>query len=189
VDWCLASNGYESWSAISLSILDGSSPLPLAYGGLYSETGLLLDNGSPLTSTTSDLTVPPHSVQIGGLPPARLLMSAEVTVTTGQGGGGTTGGIPGTGATPVGAGSAGGAGGAGGTITAYSPQISLPGALKVKGNTVPVVLSCGPSASCVGTVRVQSRPLASAAASANRIMLSRRARSARSTLLWPARRT
>ena len=161
VDWRLASNGYESWSSISLNILDGSSPLPVAYGGSYAETGVLLDNGSPLTTTVSDLTLPPHWVQIGALPPGRLLMSGDVTITTGQTGGGTTGGMPGDGT----AGTPGTPSGTGGTTTAI-PQVSLPRTVKVKGNTLPLVLRCAQSASCGGTLRVQSRAMASAAANA-----------------------
>ena len=49
VDRRLADNGFESWSVVSLTILNGTSPIPAQSGGSFSETGVLLDNGGPLT--------------------------------------------------------------------------------------------------------------------------------------------
>lgn len=146
VDRRLDSNGYESWSVVSLNILDGSSPLPVATGGVYAETGVLLDNGNPLATTTSDLTLPPNSVEVGGLPPGRLLLSGDVTITTGQTSGttdgGTTAGGTGTGAT-------------GGDTTGL-PQLALATTAKAKGGGALLGLRCGPSAPCAGTIRIQS---------------------------------
>ena len=83
VEFTLHPNGYETWSIVSLNILDGSTPLPAQLGGEFSTTGLLFDNGRPLTTTAVDLTVPPHNVAISGYPPMTLLMSGDVTITTG----------------------------------------------------------------------------------------------------------
>lgn len=83
VEFTLHPNGYETWSIVSLNILDGSSPLPAQLGGEFSTTGLLFDNGRPLTATAVDLTIPPHNVAISGYPPMTLLMSGDMTITTG----------------------------------------------------------------------------------------------------------
>ena len=49
VDRRLAPNGFESWSVVSLNILNGTSPIPAEAGGSFATTGFLLDNGLPLT--------------------------------------------------------------------------------------------------------------------------------------------
>jgi hypothetical protein len=81
VDYVLSSSGIERWSAIGLTVPDGY-PIPGQLGGSISETGLVFDNGEPLTSTVADITIPPHSPQISGYQPMRLLMSGDVTITT-----------------------------------------------------------------------------------------------------------
>jgi len=91
VEFQLHPNGFVTWSIISLNILDGSSPLPAQLGGTFSTTGLLFDNGRPLTQTSADLTIPPHYVAVSGFPPMTLLMSGDVTITTG--GPGAPGGL------------------------------------------------------------------------------------------------
>jgi hypothetical protein len=116
VDRRLASNGFESWSVVSLTILNGTSPIPAQSGGSCAKTGVLLDNGRPLTQTTADLTAVPHSVQVGGLPPARLLMAGDVTITTGDGSEpGDTSGDPGD-----------------GTGQPATSELTLPGTTKIK---------------------------------------------------------
>jgi hypothetical protein len=82
VDYRLADNGFESWSVVSLNILNGADPVPAeSSGGSFASLGLLVDNGEPLT-TIGDLTVPPHNPSVGGLGIATLLMSGDVTNTT-----------------------------------------------------------------------------------------------------------
>jgi hypothetical protein len=144
VDRRLASNGYESWSVVSLNILGGSSPLPVAAGGTYAETGVLLNNDNPLTTTSSDLTLPPNSVEVGGIPPGRLLMSGDVTITTGQTSGTTTTGTT----TTTGGGTSGGG-------TTSLPQLTLATVAKAKGRAASLALTCGGNTSCSGTVRLQ----------------------------------
>jgi hypothetical protein len=148
VDRRLASNGFESWSVVSLDILNGSSPIPAESGGSFATTGFLLDNGLPLTQTVADLTVPPHYVSVGGLPPATLLMSGEVTITTGQGGGGTNNGGN---KTP--------------TPTPPNPtpprpvaQLVIPSVGQIKGKTATVPIRCVGPANCVGVLRIQNLP-------------------------------
>jgi hypothetical protein len=82
VDRRFSSNGFESWSQLALTLLNGSSVIPAESGGPYSYTGTIWDNGQPLTHTVEDLTVPPHRGEVGGLPPATLLISGEITSTT-----------------------------------------------------------------------------------------------------------
>lgn len=144
VDRRLASNGYESWSVVSLNILGGSSPLPVAAGGTYAETGVLLNNDNPLTTTSSDLTLPPNSVEVGGIPPGRLLMSGDVTITTGQ-----TSGTTGTGTTTT---TGGGTSGGG---TTSLPQLALATVAEAKGRAASLALTCGGNTSCSGTVRLE----------------------------------
>jgi hypothetical protein len=154
VDFRLAANGFESWSQVSLNILDGSSPIPAQMGGTFAATGFLVDNGAPLTQTTADLTGPSHWLQHGSLmAPARLLIAGDVTITTGQGGGdtgGDTGGDNGT------------------TETLPVPQLTLGSKARLKGRTATLPLECVGAADCAGTVRIQSRPAAGATASAAR---------------------
>ena len=76
------SNGYETYSVVAINILDGTDPIPAETSGSFSETGMLFDNGLPLTQTTSDLTVPPNNVSVSGFYPSVLLMSGDVTNTT-----------------------------------------------------------------------------------------------------------
>ena len=82
VDFRLAPNGFESWSQISLTMLDGSAPIPGQSGGPYATTGLILDSYQPLTSVVADLTTVPHTPQISGFYPMTLLMAGDVTITT-----------------------------------------------------------------------------------------------------------
>jgi hypothetical protein len=146
VDRRLAANGFESWSVVSLTILNGTSPIPAQSGGAFAETGVLVDNGRPLTQTTADLTAVPHNVQVGGLPPAKLLMAGELTITTGNG---TD--PPNTPADP-------------GDATPRASELKLPAAAKLKGRKVTVPLTCAGAADCAGTLRIQSRPAPGAAA-------------------------
>ncbi len=149
VDRRLAANGFESWSVVSLTILDGTSPIPAQSGGSFAETGVLLDNGGPLTQTTADLTAVPHNVQVGGLPPARLLMAGELTITTGNGSDpGNTPGDPGVQTAPS--------------------ELSLPARARIKGRKVTVPLRCVGAADCAGTLRIQSRPASGATAARKR---------------------
>lgn len=141
VDRRLATNGFESWSVVSLNILNGTSPIPAESGGSFATTGFLMDNGLPLTQTVADLTVPPHYVSVGGLPPATLLMSGEVTITTGQGGGGNNNKTP----TPP-------------PPTPPAPQLKIPAMGQIKGNAVRLPIRCVGSANCVGVLRIQNLP-------------------------------
>ena len=84
VDFRLAPNGFESWSDLALTLLDPMAPIPAQLGGAHATTGLLLDNGKPLTQVTPELTVPPHSLVISGFPPGTLLVSGDVRNTTGR---------------------------------------------------------------------------------------------------------
>ncbi len=52
VDYRLASNGYESWSDVSMTILSGSSPIPAQSGGSFAALGVMTDNYLPITQTT-----------------------------------------------------------------------------------------------------------------------------------------
>lgn len=140
VDRRLAANGFESWSVVSLTILDGTSPIPAQTGGAFAETGVMLDNGRPLTQTTPDLTAVPHSVQIGGLPPAKLLMAGELTITTNAG------------TTPE-----------NDPATGQTSQLKLPATTRIKGRRINLPLSCAGTADCSGTLRIQSRPAAARA--------------------------
>jgi hypothetical protein len=149
VDRRLAANGFESWSVVSLTILNGTSPIPAQSGGSFSETGVLLDNGGPLTQTTSDLTGVPHNVQVGGLPPARLLMAGDLTITTGNG--------TDPGNTPVDP-----------TVQTAPSELSLPTRARIRGRKVTVPLHCVGAADCAGTLRIQSRPAAGATAARKR---------------------
>ena len=153
VDRRLASNGYESWTVVSLNILDGSSPIPAQSGGSFATTGLLLDAGRPLTATTADLTLPPHNVAVGGLPPATLLMSGDVTITTGQNNGGDNGGNNG--------------GDNGGHDTTTHP-LAIPSTARVAGASASLPLHCVGTTACTGTIRIQSRPGTRAAAKSSK---------------------
>jgi len=135
VDFRLAPNGYEAWSDVSLNILDGTSPIPAQLGGATATTGLLFDNGYPLTQTTPDLTAPPHSVMISGFPPATLLMSGDVTITTGQ--------PP----TPTPMPTPGGA----------APKLTFPAGGRLSAGTATLLLRCARSATCAGTLSIRSR--------------------------------
>jgi hypothetical protein len=139
VDFRLAANGYESWSDVSLTILTPTSPIPAQLGGTNASTGLIFDNGFPLTQTSSDLTVAPHNVEISGFPPATLLMSGDVTITTGQDQNPTPNPTP----TP--------------TPTATTPKLTLPASGHVAGGTATVVLRCAAGANCTGTLSIQSQ--------------------------------
>jgi prepilin-type processing-associated H-X9-DG protein len=145
VDFRLGSDGFETWSQVSLTILNGTSPVPAQYSGGFAEMGTLSDGWAPLTQTVADLTAVPHNPQVGGLPPARLLMSGEVTITTGQGGnpGGNTG--PGDDGTP----------------TPATSTLTVPASVRLKGRTAPLTLQCVGAADCSGTLRIQSRPATS----------------------------
>lgn len=153
VDRRLAANGFESWSVVSLNILDGTSPIPAQSGGYFATTGVLLDNGAALTQTTADLTMSPHNVVVGGLPPATLLMAGEVTITTDRGGNaGSTG--TGTDADT----------GPGNTTTPRS-RLALPTRARLTAGTATLPLRCLGTADCTGTLRIQSRPATAATAS------------------------
>ena len=155
VDFRLASNGFESWSVVSLNILDGTSPIPAQSGGSFAETGLILDGGLPLTQTTADLTGVPHNVSIGGLPPARLLMSGEVTLANKDAGNKTccAAPLPPAGTTTPGTDTP--------TITddtrVIPASVTLPKALRFKGRAADVPVQCVGANACAGTLRIQSR--------------------------------
>jgi len=157
VDFRLAANGFESWSVVALNILDGTSPIPAQLGGGYATTGVLLDAGAPLTQTTADLTAVPHNVAVGGLPPATLLMSGEVTIkkpaTTTTPPTSDTPKAPAAPGTPV----------VDGT-PAPVPQVKPLTAARLKGRAATVSLQCVGAADCTGTLRLQSRPATGAAA-------------------------
>jgi hypothetical protein len=142
VDRRLAANGFESWSVVSLSILDGTSPVPAQLGGAFATTGVLLDNGLPLTQTTSDLTAPPHNMVVGGFPPATLLMSGDVTITTPQGGGG--GNTPTPTPTPA-------------PVAPAAPQLTITTIARIRGNRARLRLQCGGAVACTGTLVIQNR--------------------------------
>jgi hypothetical protein len=144
VDFRLAPNGYESWSDVSLTILTPTSPIPAQLGGTNATTGLIFDNGFPLTQTTSDLTVPPHDVAISGFPPATLLMSGDVTITTGQDQNPTLTPSPNPSPTPP----------------AATPKLTLPTSGRLGRRTATVLLRCGSGASCTGALSIQRQPRA-----------------------------
>jgi hypothetical protein len=146
VDRRLASNGFESWSVVSLSILNGSSPIPAELGGEFATTGYLVDRGRPLTEAVADLTVVPHEVSVGGLWPGRLLMSGEVTITTGQGAAGTNNNNNNKKAptTTV-------------TETAAAPQLTIPGVGRIKANAARLPVRCVGPTNCAGVLRIQNR--------------------------------
>lgn len=137
VEYQLHGNGFETWSVVSLNILDGSSPIPAQLGGQFSTTGLLLDNYLPLTQTTSDLTIPPHNVAVSGFPPMTLLMSGEVTITT-----------KGPPQPP---------GGGGGPLGLASPDAL------VRRNQAVIDLVCAAGGPCPGYLFLQNQPAAGAA--------------------------
>jgi hypothetical protein len=136
VDFRLAPNGFESWSDIALTLLDPTAPIPAQLGGAYATTGLLFDNGNPLTQVTQDLTVPPHNVVISGFPPATLLMSGDVTITTGQ--------TPSPPTPPP-------------TRVAPAPKLTLPAAGRFANGTATVVLRCVAGPTCSGTLVLSSQ--------------------------------
>ena len=150
VDRRLASNGFESWSVVSLNILNGSSPIPAESGGAFALTGYLVDNGLPLTEAVSDLTVPPHYVSVGGLPPATLLMSGEVTITTGEGNGATNNGhnTPTPNPTP--------------NPALAAPQLLIPATGQINPRQARLPIRCAGPANCVGILRIQNLPQAGA---------------------------
>jgi hypothetical protein len=164
VDRRLASNGFESWSEISLNILDGTSPIPAQLGGAFATTGLLFDNGLPLTQTTSDLTVPPHNVVVSGFPPATLLMSGDVTITTSPPTPPpapiptplpTPLPLPTPTPTPTPMPT---------PITPQAPDLTVPTSARVKGNTARLPLRCVGTGNCTGTLLIQDRERSQAAA-------------------------
>ena len=152
VDRRLASNGFESWSVVALNILDGTSPIPAQSGGSFATTGIVLDNGAPLTQTTADLTVPPHNVAVGGMPPAKLLMTGELTITTPPAAGGATGGT--TTATTAPADTAATAPGG---DAAKQSTLTLPATARLKRSAATLALQCAGAGDCTGTLRIQSR--------------------------------
>jgi len=133
VEFTLHPNGFETWSIVSLNILDGSSPLPAQLGGAFVMTGLMFDNGRPLTQTAVDLTIPPHNVSVSGFPPMTLLMSGDVTITTGGGGGPAPGQV----------------------------QVAAPDAL-VRRHKAIVDLVCAAGGPCPGDLLLQNQPAVAA---------------------------
>jgi hypothetical protein len=133
VDFRLVPNGYESWSDVSLSILDGASAIPAQLGGAFATTGLLFDNGFPLTEPTADLTSPPHNVTLSGFPPATLLMSGNVTITTGQ-----PTSTPGQTPTP----------------THSGPKLTIAPGGHLSARTATVQLRCSGPLKCAGALRI-----------------------------------
>jgi hypothetical protein len=142
VDRRFASNGFESWSVVALNILDGTSPVPAQLGGSLATTGLLFDNGLPLTQTTSDLTVPPHNVVVSGFPPMTLLMSGDLTITTPP--------PPPPRPPPR-------------PSPPRPPHLTVPTIAQIKGNTSKLSLRCVGTPSCTGTLLIQDRATARAA--------------------------
>jgi hypothetical protein len=158
VDWRLAPNGFESWSQLSLSILNGTSPIPAQEGGAFATMGFMLDNGRPLTEAVEDLTVAPNNVSEGGLWPGTLLMSGEVTITTAQGGGGTNNTNKATNNTTNATNT---------TNTTNNkvpgpippppaPQLVIPAIGKFKANKTKLPIRCVGPVNCAGTFRLQS---------------------------------
>lgn len=145
VDRRLASNGFESWSVVALNVLDGTSPVPAQLGGSFATTGLLFDNGLPLTQTTSDLTVPPHNVAVSGFPPMTLLLSGDVTITT-------PGVTPGPGPNPPPP-----------VPPRGVPQVAVPASGRIAHNAAGLRLRCLGATACLGTLLVQDRPATAAA--------------------------
>jgi hypothetical protein len=143
VDFRLTDDGYEVWSQLALNVLDPSAPIPAQSGGTVAETGLILDGGLPLTQTVADLTVVPHNPTIGGLPPARLLMSGDVKITTGDQGP-HVGPTPNPDPNPP--------------VTPAVPRVTVPASARVKGRAATLAVRCAGATACKGTVRIQSRP-------------------------------
>jgi hypothetical protein len=146
IDRRLATNGFETWSVVSLNILNGVSAIPAESGGSIATTGFLLDNGQPLTQTVADLTAAPHYVAVGGLPPATLLMSGEVTITTPQkqpnkeekAPNEENGGKKAEKTHPA------------------TPQLTIPAVGRIKGNAARVSIHCVSSTDCAGALRIQN---------------------------------
>jgi hypothetical protein len=147
VDRRFASNGFESWSQLAITILSGSGYIPAESGGEFAYTGTIWDNGQPLTQTVEDLTVPPHSGTTGGLPPATLLISGEITNTTRKAGpqpkpepGPKPGPKPEPGPIPP----------------APVPQLAIPAFARVKGNNATLPMRCTGAANCIGNLVLQN---------------------------------
>jgi hypothetical protein len=144
VDRRFASNGFESWSQLAITILSGNGYIPAESGGAFAYTGTIWDNGQPLTQTVADLTVPPHSPTIGGLPPATLLISGEIVNTTKKA---TQEPKPEPGPKPepkpI-------------PPTPLAPQLTLPAFTWVKAQRAVLPLSCLGAANCVGRLILQN---------------------------------
>jgi hypothetical protein len=137
----LVENGWEDWSQISLSVLTGESPIPAEAGGSpYSTLGFMLNNGLPLTETVADLTVPPNSLNEGGLGAGTLLMSGEVEITTPP-----APQPPGPQPQPPGP-----------QPQPLATVLALPAVGRIRGNAVRLPLRCVGPANCIGTFRIQS---------------------------------
>jgi hypothetical protein len=153
VDFRLTDDGYEVWSQLALDVLSPNAPIPAQSGGTMAASAYILDGGLPLTQTVADLTTVPHNPQIGGLPPATLLMAGDVKITTGQ--------TPDPGPTPnpnppqpdppL------------PPVTPVAPQVKLPASARVKGRAATLPIRCTGTSACQGTVRIQSRPAKSKA--------------------------
>jgi hypothetical protein len=143
VDRRFASNGYESWSQLAITILSGSGYIPAESGGAFAYTGTIWDNNRPLTQTVADLTAPPHSPAIGGLPPATLLISGEITKTkkANPEPKPEPGPKPEPKPTPP---------------TPLVPQLTIPAFARVKGRSAALPVSCVGAASCVGRLTFQN---------------------------------
>jgi hypothetical protein len=139
VDARLTKDGYEVWSAVAISILASNAPAPIASTpSPFANIGILVDNYGPITTTSADLTVPPHNPNIGGLP-GTLLVSGDLTVTTPQP-------QPQPQPQPL-------------------PKVTLPATATVRRNTATLRLRCA-AAACKGTVRIRNRSTAATATGA-----------------------
>ncbi len=141
VDARLTKDGYEVWSAVAISILATGAPAPIASTpSAFANIGVLVDNYGPITTTTSDLTVPPHNPSIGGWP-GTLLLSGDVTVTTPQ---------PQPQPQPQ-------------PHPGAVPKLTLPTTATVRRDTAAIRLRCT-AAACKGTVRIRNRSASGAGA-------------------------
>ena len=147
VDARLTKDGYEVWSAVAISILATNAPAPIASTpSAFAHIGILVDNYAPITTTSADLTVPPHNPSIGGWP-GTLLLSGDLTVTTPQ-----PQPQPQPQPKPL----------------VVLPKLTLPATANVRRNTALLRLRCA-AAACKGTVRIRNRSTAAAAARAKLI--------------------
>jgi hypothetical protein len=145
VDRRFASNGFESWSQLAITILSGNGYIPAESGGSFAYTGTIWDSGRALTQTVEDLTVFPHGATVGGLPPATLLISGEITNTTKPNTEAAPEPTPGPQPEPKPV-----------PPQAPVPELTIPAFARVKGNRATLPLKCVGAANCVGRLILQN---------------------------------